>query len=88
MTMRRRVQGPLAKRITGLREQACIRRRDLANQAGISADTVASLEQGRECNPTLLTLFRLANVFGVPVTDLVDGVDESWWPGLLDDGDT
>jgi len=88
MTMRRREQGPLARRLSCLREQAGVRRRDLAKQAGISADTVASLEQGRESNPRLLTLFKLAYVLGVPVTDLVDGVDESWWPHLLDDGGT
>jgi len=79
MTMRRREQGPLARRLTSLREQANVRRRDLAREAGISEDTLASLEQGRLDNPTLKTLVRLARVFGVPATDLIDGADESWW---------
>jgi hypothetical protein len=57
--------------------------------------TLADLEVGRLRIPEgtdvgrfVVSDGKLAYVLGVPVTDLVDGVDESWWPHLLDDGGT
>lgn len=81
MTMRIRQQGPLARRLSDLRERAYVTRREVAHVAGVSEDNLASLEQGRLWNPTLRTLFKLAQAYGIDVTDLIDGIDETWWSG-------
>jgi transcriptional regulator with XRE-family HTH domain len=81
MTLRYRELGPLAERLANLRRhRAHLRRGELAEQAGVSADLVASLEQGRLANPTLRTLARLARALGVPLAELVAGAEE-WCEG-------
>jgi transcriptional regulator with XRE-family HTH domain len=63
-----------AQRLAGLRRAARLKREELAERAGVSADLVQSLEQGRTANPTLRTLLRLAAALGVTVAELVEGV--------------
>src|ERR1700748_2634609 len=43
----------------------------LAARSGVSKGVLVALEQGRS-NPNLATLARIADAFGVPVTQLVD----------------
>src|SRR6202030_4819023 len=43
----------------------------LAARSGVSKGVLVALEQGRS-NPTLATLARIGDAFGVPVTQLVD----------------
>jgi transcriptional regulator with XRE-family HTH domain len=80
VTLRYRAPGPLAERLAHIRRhRARLRREELAERAGVSADLVASLEQGRLANPTLRTLARLARALGVPLVELVAGAEE--WCG-------
>jgi transcriptional regulator with XRE-family HTH domain len=75
-------QGPLARRLAGLRRAAHLRREELAEQAGVSADLIQSLEQGRTANLTLRTLLRLAAALSISVAALVEGVGDQ--PGSED----
>jgi transcriptional regulator with XRE-family HTH domain len=75
-------KGPLARRLAGLRRTAHLRREELAERAGVSADLVQSLEQGRTGNPTLRTLLRLAAALSISVAGLVEGVGDQ--PGSED----
>jgi len=72
MTMNRHRQSRLGMRLSSLRRRAHLRREELAQRSGISADLLQSLEQGRTCNPKAKTLLGLARSLNVPVTDLLD----------------
>lgn len=44
---------------------------DLAERAGVSRQTIISLEAGKYA-PSLELAFRIAHVFGVPITDVFE----------------
>ncbi len=52
-----------------LRAQRGLTQQDLADQAGVSRQTIISLERGRY-NPSIILAFKLARLFGVTVEDL------------------
>ena len=60
-----------ALRLKQLREQAGMSQMELAIRAGLSASSVAQLEQGKKPNPTLATLEALARGLGVGLEQLV-----------------
>jgi DNA-binding XRE family transcriptional regulator len=56
----------LYNRISVLREERDMSRRDLAEKIGVNFQTVGFLERG-EYNPSLDLAFRIAEVFSLPV---------------------
>ncbi|HWH30497.1 MAG TPA: helix-turn-helix transcriptional regulator [Mycobacteriales bacterium] len=62
----RRLGDYLAKR----RRREAVSAQDLATAAGVSVDTVRSVETGRVATPAFLTVARLAGVLGVSLDDV------------------
>ena len=61
---------PIANQIRRLRfEHGEMTQADLAQRIGMTRQTVAAIEQGKY-SPSLEAAFRIAQVFGVPVTDV------------------
>ncbi|MGI5326926.1 helix-turn-helix domain-containing protein [Actinomadura nitritigenes] len=60
----------VARNVRLLREQRGMSLAELARQAGLAKQTLSTVEQGAG-NPTVETLFSIADALGVPVTRLV-----------------
>ncbi|HYK66780.1 MAG TPA: XRE family transcriptional regulator [Streptosporangiaceae bacterium] len=71
-----RLTGALARTVAGLRAERGWSLDHLAGRSGVSKGVLVALEQGR-ANPNLATLARIGDAFGVPVTRLLEGADES-----------
>ena len=56
-----------------LRERAGKSQERLAEQAGISREAIAALEQGRQSNPQLATLLSIVSACGCSMSDLFPG---------------
>jgi transcriptional regulator with XRE-family HTH domain len=65
----------LARVLQSLRAERAWSLDQLAHRSGVSKGVLVALEQGRS-NPNLVTLARIADAFGVPVTRLVEVPDE------------
>jgi transcriptional regulator with XRE-family HTH domain len=61
----------LSARLKRLREAAGLSQPALASRAGLSADAVRAIEQGRRADPKGSTLLRLAEALGTGVEDLL-----------------
>lgn len=59
------------KRLKELRHQKGMTQRQVAIECDITQETVYALENGRSGNPTLETLKRLAECYGVGIADLL-----------------
>ena len=64
---------PLANRLRELREAAGLKGAQLAVQLGTGQNRVSDWETGRH-EPTLAVLRRYASLFGITVSQLLDGV--------------
>lgn len=60
----------LARLLRSERERQGISLNSLAEQAGISRQTVSFIES-QERNPTIMTLLRITQVLGMPLEDLI-----------------
>jgi putative transcriptional regulator len=61
---------PIANNIRRLRfEHAEMTQADLADRIGMTRQTIAAIEQGKY-SPSLEAAFRIAQVFGVPITEV------------------
>ena len=60
----------LAKRIKELRKQKGWSQQKLAEKTGLSFNAITKIEQGLAKSPTLKTLIKLADVFGVTIDNL------------------
>lgn len=61
---------PIANAIRRLRfEHSEMTQGELADRIGMTRQTIAAIEQGKY-SPSLEAAFRIAQVFGVPVTDV------------------
>jgi transcriptional regulator with XRE-family HTH domain len=78
MAASRRSRNCFAARLLSLRCRTCLSGPELARRAGLSADTIQSLEQGRADNPTVTTVFALARALDVPHSVLFDALAEDW----------
>src|SRR5262249_3418515 len=67
--------GAVARILQSLRAERGWSLDQLASRSGVSKGVLVALERGRS-NPTLATLARIGDAFGVPVTRLVDVSDE------------
>jgi transcriptional regulator with XRE-family HTH domain len=56
------------------RKRAGLTQHALANRLFIHPNDISRLENGRHC-PRLTTLLRLARLLGIPLTDLLEGVE-------------
>ena len=64
----------LSKRLKELRKQHDWTQQKLAEKAGLSFNAITKIEQGVAEHPTLKTLLKLANAFGVGLDELVGNV--------------
>ena len=65
----------MKNRLEELRKARDMRQEDLAQALGVSRQTVISLEKGKY-NPSLALAFKLARVFGMPIEEIFDDLDE------------
>ena len=65
----------LSKRILEIRHGLGITAREVAEKAGMHPVMWSDVERGKNTNPTLSTLRRIADALGVTVGDLVDGTE-------------
>lgn len=66
----------MENRLEELRAQRGLTQQELADLAGVSRQTIISLERGRY-NPSITLAFRLARLFGVSVEDLFIYAEEA-----------
>jgi transcriptional regulator with XRE-family HTH domain len=62
----------LARRLARLRHEKEWSQSDLASRAGLTADAVRSVEQGRRPDPRASTALKLARALGVTLEALLD----------------
>ena len=58
-----------------MRARAGLTQQELADQTGVSRQTIISLERGRY-NPSIILAFRLARLFGVSIEALFEYSEE------------
>ena len=61
----------LAKRIKELRKKSSWSQQKLAEKAGVSYNTITKIEQGAATMPTIQTMIKIADAFGISLDDLV-----------------
>jgi transcriptional regulator with XRE-family HTH domain len=61
----------LAKRMKEFRNQKSWSQQKLAEKTGLSFNTITKIEQGVGNSPTLKTLLKLADAFGIGLDELV-----------------
>ncbi len=71
-----RVLAALAKRIKELRKKRGLSQEAFADHAGLHRVAVGWIEQGRRV-PSLKTLLKISRGFGISVSELLKGVDQS-----------
>lgn len=61
----------LSKRLKELRKKHHLTQQKLAEKAGLSFNAITKIEQGAAEHPTLKTLLKLADAFGIGLDELV-----------------
>ena len=61
----------LARKVKQLREKLGLSQEKLARLADVSNNTVINIEAGKQDNPTIDTLKKVAKALGIPVEDLI-----------------
>ena len=61
----------IAKRIKELRKKAHWSQQKLAERAGLSYNTITKIEQGAATKPTIQTMIKIADAFGIGLDELV-----------------
>lgn len=61
----------LAKKVKQLREKLSLSQEKLARLANVSNNTIINIEAGKQDNPTIDTLKKVAKALDVPVEDLL-----------------
>ena len=61
----------LAKKLKELRKKAGWSQQKLAEKAGLSYNTITKIEQGAATMPTIQTVVKMADAFGVSVDELL-----------------
>lgn len=61
----------LSKKVKQLREKVGLSQEKLARLADVSNNTVINIEAGKQVNPTIETLKKLAKALDVPAEDLL-----------------
>ena len=61
----------LAKKVKQLREKLGLSQEKLARLADVSNNTIINIEAGKQDNPTIDTLKKVAKALNIPVEDLI-----------------
>ena len=61
----------IAKTVKRLREKAGLSQEKLARLADVSNNTLINIEAGKQDNPTIETLKKIATSLNVPIVDLI-----------------
>jgi len=61
----------LAKTVKRLREKMAISQEKLARLADVSNNTIINIEAGKQGNPTIETLKKIAKALNTPIEDLI-----------------
>ena len=61
----------IAKRLKELRKKTGWSQQKLAEKASLSYNTITKIEQGAATKPTIQTIIKLADAFGVSLDELV-----------------
>jgi len=61
----------LAKRLKELRKKSGWSQQKLAEKSGLSYNTITKIEQGAATMPTIQTMIRIADAFGISLDELV-----------------
>lgn len=61
----------IAKTVKRLREKAGLSQEKLARLADVSNNTLINIEAGKQDNPTIETLKKIANALNTPIEDLI-----------------
>ena len=61
----------LSKKIKELRNKAGWSQQKLAEKAGVSYNTITKIEQGAATMPTIQTMIKIADAFGISLDELV-----------------
>ena len=62
----------IAKTVKKLREKAGLSQEKLARLADVSNNTLINIEAGKQDNPTIETLKKIAKALNAPVEDLIN----------------
>ncbi|MBI2415313.1 MAG: helix-turn-helix transcriptional regulator [Candidatus Kerfeldbacteria bacterium] len=62
----------IAKTVKKLREKAGLSQEKLARLADVSNNTLINIEAGKQDNPTIDTLKKVAKALSVPIEDLIN----------------
>jgi len=62
----------LSKKIKELRKKAGWSQQKLAEKAGVSYNTITKIEQGAATMPTIQTMIKIADAFGISLDELVE----------------
>ena len=62
----------LAKKLKELRKKAGWSQQRLAEKAGLSYNAITKIEQGAAKQPTIQTMVKIADAFGVSLDEVVD----------------
>ena len=62
----------IAKTVKRLREKAGLSQEKLARLADVSNNTLINIEAGKQDNPTIETLKKIAKALNAPVEDLIN----------------
>lgn len=61
----------LSKRLKELRNKSGWSQQKLAEKAGLSYNTITKIEQGAATKPTIQTMIKIADAFGITLDELV-----------------
>lgn len=62
----------IAERLKELRNKSGWSQQKLAEKAGLSYNTITKIEQGAATKPTIQTMIKIADAFGISLDALVD----------------
>ena len=62
----------LVKKVKQLREKLCLSQEKLARLADVSNNTIINIEAGKQDNPTIDTLKKVAKALNIPVEELIN----------------
>lgn len=61
----------IAKRLKEIRKKSGWSQQKLAEKAGLSYNTITKIEQGAATKPTIQTMIKVADAFGISLDELV-----------------
>jgi transcriptional regulator with XRE-family HTH domain len=69
------IRKQVGRNVAAARHRSGLSQRELATRLAIATQEISRLEHGRRSCPSLPTLLPVARALGVPLTDLVQGIE-------------